>query len=114
LGTSLAIAALQTSEFFGTGRDPKALGSAHPRNAPYQAYPARDRFFVIAAGNDKLWTSVCQIVGRNDLVADPRFSTVRDRAGNQSVLAEILTEIFRTRDARQWLEEFDRAGVPAS
>jgi crotonobetainyl-CoA:carnitine CoA-transferase CaiB-like acyl-CoA transferase len=39
---------------------------------------------------------------------------VRDRARNQSVLAEILTEIFRTRDAGQWLEEFDRAGVPAS
>lgn len=114
LGTSLAIAALQTSEFFGTGHDPKPLGSAHPRNAPYQAYPARDRFFVIAAGNDKLWASVCEIVGSNDLLADSRFVTVRDRAKNQAALAEILTQIFGTRDAAQWLEEFARAGVPAS
>jgi crotonobetainyl-CoA:carnitine CoA-transferase CaiB-like acyl-CoA transferase len=36
LGSSLAVAALQTSEYFGTGRDPAKLGSAHPRNAPYR------------------------------------------------------------------------------
>jgi crotonobetainyl-CoA:carnitine CoA-transferase CaiB-like acyl-CoA transferase len=113
-GTTLAIAALQTSEFFGTGRDPKPLGSAHPRNAPYQAYPARDRFFVIAAGNDKLWASVCEIVARADLISDPRFATVRDRAANQAELAEILSAIFRTRDAGEWLAAFERAGVPAS
>ncbi len=55
LGCSLGMAALQTSEFFGTGRDPKKLGSAHPRNAPYQAFKAGDGYFVIAAGNNKLW-----------------------------------------------------------
>ena len=114
LGTSLAIAALQTSEYFGTGQDPQALGSAHPRNAPYQAYRARDRYFVIAAGNDKLWASVCEIVERPELVSDPRFVTVRMRAQNQTELAELLTAIFRTRDAVDWLAAFERAGVPAS
>ena len=114
LGASLAIGAFQTSEFFGTGRDPVALGSAHPRNAPYQAFPARDRFFIIAAGNDKLYASVCEIVGRSDLITDARFATVRDRAKNQTALAEILSEIFRTRDAAAWLTELARAGVPAS
>ena len=52
-GTTLGIAALQTSEYFGTGRDPRKLGSAHPRNAPYQAFKARDGWFVIAAGNNR-------------------------------------------------------------
>ena len=114
LGTTLAIAALQTSEFFGTGKDPKPLGSAHPRNAPYQAYPARDRHFVIAAGNDKLWASVCEIVGRPQWVSDPRFVSVRMRANNQAELAELLIAIFRTRDAADWLAAFEGAGVPAS
>src|SRR5690606_7517513 len=41
LGTSLSIAALQTSEYFGTGKDPRRLGSAHPRNSPYQAYRSK-------------------------------------------------------------------------
>jgi crotonobetainyl-CoA:carnitine CoA-transferase CaiB-like acyl-CoA transferase len=114
LGTTLAIAALQTSEFFGTGKDPRALGSAHPRNAPYQAYPARDRHFVIAAGNDKLWASVCAIVGRPQWVSDPRFVSVRMRANNQAELAELLSAIFRTRDAGDWLAAFAQAGVPGS
>jgi crotonobetainyl-CoA:carnitine CoA-transferase CaiB-like acyl-CoA transferase len=114
MGTTLAIAALQTSEYFGTGRDPQALGSAHPRNAPYQAFPARDRYFVIAAGNDKLWASVCDIVGRPELVSDPRFLTVRERARNQTELAELLTAIFKTRDAVDWLAAFGRVGVPSS
>src|SRR3712207_9581300 len=37
LGASLAISALQTSQYFGSGKDPTRLGSAHPRNAPYRA-----------------------------------------------------------------------------
>ncbi len=114
LGTTLAIAALQTSEYFGTNRDPLALGSAHPRNAPYQAYRARDRHFVIAAGNDKLWETVAAIIGRPELASDPRFLSVRDRAKNQVELAELLNAIFETRDAADWLGEFARAGVPSS
>jgi crotonobetainyl-CoA:carnitine CoA-transferase CaiB-like acyl-CoA transferase len=114
LGTSLAIAALQTSEYFGTGKDPQALGSAHPRNAPYQAYKARDRYFVIAAGNDKLWASVCDVVGQPKLVSDLRFVSVRDRAKNQAELAEILSAVFGTHDAAHWLGAFESAGVPCS
>ena len=59
---TLAISALQTSEFFGTGINPRKLGSAHPRNAPYQAFAAADGWFAIAAGNDKLWQAVCSVV----------------------------------------------------
>ncbi len=49
-GCTLAISALQTSEYFGTGQSPKKLGSAHPRNAPYQAFRAADGYFVDRRG----------------------------------------------------------------
>lgn len=114
LGTNLAIGALQTSELFGTDTDPVPLGSAHPRNAPYQAYKAADRFFVIAAGNDKLWRGVCDVIGATALVADPRFLTVADRAANQAILADTLNRSFGTREAAYWLEACAEAGVPAS
>ena len=58
LGATLGIAALQTSEFFGSGRDPVKLGSAHPRNAPYQAFRCKGGYFGMAAGNQALWKSV--------------------------------------------------------
>src|SRR6476620_2482311 len=47
LGCMLGISALQASEYYGTGRPPQRLGSAHPRNAPYQAFQGSDKPFVI-------------------------------------------------------------------
>jgi crotonobetainyl-CoA:carnitine CoA-transferase CaiB-like acyl-CoA transferase len=112
--TTLAIAALQTSEYFGTGRNPRKLGSAHPRNAPYQAYRASDRWFVIAAGNNRLWRAVCDVVGAAELLALPRFETPSSRAANQTELAALLSAYFAKHDASTWLSRFAAAGVPAA
>ncbi|HEX8166987.1 MAG TPA: CoA transferase, partial [Beijerinckiaceae bacterium] len=114
LGATLAIAALQTSEFFGSGKDPQRLGSAHPRNAPYQAFRARDTHFGMAAGNDALWKNVCATVGREDLLADPRFASTSKRAENQVALRDILESIFAADDAAAWLDRFRAAGVPCA
>lgn len=112
--TTLGIAALQTSEYFGTGIDPRKLGSAHPRNAPYEAFRSRDGWFVVAAGNDKLWRAVCEIVGRMDLFTDPRFTTAALRAANQAALKELLEQHFVQRDTAEWLEELRKEGVPGA
>jgi len=114
LGSLLGIAALQTSEYFGTGVAPKRFGSAHPRNAPYQAFNAQDRAFAVAAGNDKLWQSLCNVVGRKNLPSDPRFVTQAGRMKNQKALAAILAPIFRQRPADQWIAELDALGVPCA
>ena len=112
LGCSLGMAALQTSEFFGTGNDPKKLGSAHPRNAPYQAFKCADGHFVIAAGNNKLWEAVTQVVGRPDLFADQRFATTQSRAANQVALKDLLEVEFARQGVDHWLAAFEKAGVP--
>ncbi|AOB33630.1 carnitine dehydratase [Bordetella sp. H567] len=114
LGATLGIAALQTSEFFGSGRDPVKLGSAHPRNAPYQAFRCRDGYFGMAAGNNALWKSVCAVVGREAWYADPRFTDTSLRARNQDTLREMLEEIFLQQDAAHWLARFRQAGVPCA
>jgi succinate---hydroxymethylglutarate CoA-transferase len=109
----LGISALQTSEYWGTGIAPKRLGSAHPRNAPYQAFDASDGQFVLAAGNDALWREVCEATGQHALLDDPRFSGISLRARNQVALAALLQRVFRTRKVREWLDEFERRGVPS-
>lgn len=114
LGSLIGIAALQTSEYFGTGKAPRRLGSAHPRNAPYRAFKASDDYFVIAAGNDKLWRSVCDSVGKPDLADDPRFLTQALRARNQAELLEILAPLLLTRSAADWLKDLDDRGVPCA
>lgn len=113
MGVTLGVSALQTSQYFGTGVDPQPLGSAHPRNAPYQAFQAKDGYFVMAAGNDKLWNSVCRITGLTDLLADPRFGTQLDRAANQVALKDLLEEVFRRESVSVWLERLAGQGVPS-
>jgi crotonobetainyl-CoA:carnitine CoA-transferase CaiB-like acyl-CoA transferase len=112
LGANLGFSALQTSEYFGTGRDPKPLGSAHPRNAPYRAFHARGGYFVLAAGNDKLWACVCQVIGQPHLLKDPRFATTTDRARNQGALKELLEKVFAGHPVAHWVAAFRAAGVP--
>ena len=113
-GTTLAVAALQTSEYFGTGNNPVKLGSAHPRNAPYQAFKAHDDYFVIAAGNNRLWASVCKVVDTPALLDDARFLTPALRAENQATLKALLEEKFAARRAAQWLALFEAEGVPSA
>jgi succinate---hydroxymethylglutarate CoA-transferase len=110
----LAMAALQTSEFFGTGRSPKRLGSAHPRSAPYQGFQASDAPFMLAAGNDKLWLSVCDAIGMPELKTDARFATNSLRARNQEPLVATLQRVFATRTKAHWLEALDNHGVPCA
>ncbi|WP_238123020.1 MULTISPECIES: CaiB/BaiF CoA transferase family protein [unclassified Xanthobacter] len=112
--TTLAIGALQTSEYFGTGRNPRKLGSAHPRNAPYEAFRARDGWFALAAGNNRLWQAVCEVAGTQELFEDPRFATNTLRASNQAELKGLLETKFAEADAGTWLRRFAEAGVPSA
>ena len=114
LGTSLAVAALQTSEYFGTGQDPRKLGSAHPRNAPYQAFRAKDGYFGMAAGNNGLWHLVCDVVALPALKTDDRYMSPALRAKNQDALRETLEAVFETKSVSHWLTAFIAAGVPCS
>lgn len=114
LGAMLGIANLQTSELFGTGRDPVRLGSAHPMNAPYAAFRCRDGYFALAAGTDKLWRATCDGINRPDLLRDPRFASPSLRAQHQDVLRELLEEEFSRYDAAHLLGIFRERGVPCA
>jgi crotonobetainyl-CoA:carnitine CoA-transferase CaiB-like acyl-CoA transferase len=114
LGTTLAIAALQTSEYFGTGHDPRRLGSAHPRNAPYQAFRAADGYFVLAAGNDELFRRTCEGISRPALAQDPRFASTALRARNQSDLKALLEKEFARFSADECLAIMRQQGVPCA
>ena len=112
LGSSIGISALQTSEFFGTGKNSPRMGSRHPRNAPYQAFQASDGYFALAAGNDKLFRNVCELIDRLDLLEREEFETTSLRAENQTMLAEILEPEFLKKTAMEWIKVFGDAGVP--
>ena len=108
----LGVSALQTSEYWGSGQEPRRLGTAHPRNAPYQGFAAADADFTIAAGNDRLWAAVAEVVGAPELADDPRFATQVARVRHQRELAALLAERFAGEKREHWLVELRARGVP--
>lgn len=114
LASLLAISALQTAEFFGTGKDPVKRGSAHAYSGPHQAFRGADGWFALAAGDDRHWNDVCHVVGRTDLFTDERFATAADREAKHGALQLLLEEKLAERPVAEWLAAFTERGVPCA
>lgn len=103
----------QSAIAFATGTAPGPLGSAHPLNAPYQAFPTADGWIVVGGANAANWRRLTEVLEAPELAADPRF---RDNAGRMQNLPQLIEQLearFRTRKAAEWLALLEAAGVPA-
>jgi len=102
---------------FATGRAPGPMGTAHPLNAPYQAFPTSDGWITVGAANQGNWLRLVEALGapelRPALHEDPRFSTNADRMRNLAALTATLTPLFKRRSSAEWLRRLEQAGVPA-
>ena len=103
----------QSAIAFATGTAPRAMGSAHPLNAPYQAVRTADGYINIGAANDKNWLRMLDAIGAAELGEDPRFARNSDRMANLAALIEALETVFATRPSAAWLDLLEQAGVPA-
>src|SRR5918993_2530652 len=115
--TSLFEAALvqtywQSAIALATGEAPRAMGSAHPLNAPYQSFEAQDGWIVVGGANQRNWLRTLDAIGAPELADDPRF---RDNAGRMAHLRELEAEFakrLRTKPAEHWLRVLEEKGVP--
>jgi len=115
--TSLFEAALvqtywQSAIALATGVAPRAMGSAHPLNAPYQAFETADRWIVVGGANATNWKRTLEAIGAPQLGEDPRFKDNAGRMANLEALVAELTSRFKTKPSAHWLEALDKAGVP--
>ncbi|MGH8998436.1 MAG: CaiB/BaiF CoA transferase family protein [Acidimicrobiia bacterium] len=113
IDSALHLMGHQVSAHLGTGAVPERLGSAGPSFVPYQAYRTSDDWIFLAAGTDRLFVRLCDVVGRADLAADDRFVTSARRVEHRHVLDAELAPSFRDASAGSWLERLAAAGVPA-
>lgn len=103
----------QSAIAFATGVAPRAMGSAHPLNAPYQAVRTVDGHINIGANGKAFWTRMLEIIGAPHLAEDPRFRENGDRMAHLKELEAELNARFETRDSAYWLERLEEAGIPA-
>lgn len=110
---SLAMLANVNMNWLVGGEVPPRLGNAHPNIVPYQVFrTAGDSHFILACGNDKQFRTVCELIGRPELAADPRFATNPQRVHYRDELVPQLSQAFLARGRDEWLKLLDAAGVP--
>jgi formyl-CoA transferase len=102
----------QAARYTVAGEVPGQEGNHHPTMRPMGLYPTRDGAINVAAPWGRLWEACCRALGLDELLSDPRFATIRDRARHRDVLDRLLEERLRTRDAEEWLEALHAVGVP--
>ena len=93
-------------------KSPEPLGNRHPTITPFQAFKAKDKYFVVAAGNDILWKKLCDAIGTPELALNELFLTNKLRTQNILELTPILDKVFINKTADEWLDIIDIAGVP--
>ena len=113
LEAAMSLSIWEVTEFWGTGKVPQPLGTANRMSAPYQAVKASDGYLVVGAANQKLWEAFCQVLGRPELFADPRFVSNVERLANRAELIAEFEPIFLTATVDHWVEALLAAGIPA-
>ncbi|MDH3714785.1 MAG: CoA transferase [Gammaproteobacteria bacterium] len=103
----------QSAIGFATGDAPGPLGSAHPLNAPYQAFRTQDGWITVGAANQTNWIRLLDVLQADELADDERFLDNAGRMANLDALQAVLSGYFAQRTTAQWCEAFARAGLPA-
>ena len=78
----------------------------------YQVYASVDGYVLFMASEQAFWKNFCEGVGRLDLFERWPGKTFADHARNNKELQEILTEIFKSKTSREWIEFGDRHNTP--
>ena len=102
----------QTGAYAAAGVVPFRMGNAHPSLFPYEAMPTKDRDLIIAAGNDKQFRSLCEVLGLEGVADDPRFRINADRTKNREELRPFLLEKLRQWAADDLFVALNKVGVP--
>jgi crotonobetainyl-CoA:carnitine CoA-transferase CaiB-like acyl-CoA transferase len=112
--TTLALLPYQLTNYLATGEVARRHGTAFPLIAPYQVFATQDGELMVVAGNDRLFRSLCGVLGAPELADDERFATNPLRLENRELLIPELERRFGSQPSAIWLERLVDAGVPAA
>ncbi len=104
-----------------TGRAARRNGakSGGGNNAPSGLYPAKGGgpndyvYLTTSRANPEHWSRLMKLIGREELIDDPRFATGDVRVKNEKELDAIIGEWTRQHDKREAMEKLIAVGVPS-
>ncbi len=101
------------TSYLASGRAPSRHGNAHPHIVPYQTFVTADGEIALAVGNDDQFARLCRLMDRQEISADPRFSTNAGRVRTREALIPILEEPIAARPSAFWIDGLRELGVPS-
>jgi len=113
LESSLTALGWVVSDYLVAGRKPTANGNENPTGAPSATFATGAGALNIAANKQEQFATLCTIVGREDLLDDPRFAHRDDRKAHRDELRHELEAALAARPGRDWEPLLNEAGVPA-
>jgi CoA:oxalate CoA-transferase len=113
LEAAIAVSAFQGQRYLSTGEIPEPQGNNHPVLAPYGVFATADIPIIIAAGNDRHFQQLVELLGESGLADEPEFATGRSRSSHRDALTARLETLLATRPGLEWVDELRRIGIPA-
>src|SRR4051794_39260228 len=113
LDTQVAVLANQALNWMVSGQVPHRMGNGHANLVPYQAFKVADGEVIVAVGNDRQFTRLCDVLGLPELAEDERFRTNPARVVHRGTLIPLLAARMDTRGRQEYSEALEAAGIPA-
>jgi formyl-CoA transferase len=100
------------SNYLVAGQEAQRWGTQHESIVPYQVFPTKDLPIAIGVANQKLWTSFCKQIGKEEWLDDPRFETNPKRVENRETLIPLVAEVMAQKTCDEWVKMFVDASIP--
>ena len=112
LDCQIAILENAIARYLSKNEIPKPMGSRHPSIAPFEAFKTKDSYIIIAAGNDKLFEKLCNLLKLNDAHKNPKFITNSSRSQNIDELKKIIEDKLFEKNTNLWVQEMEKEKIP--
>src|SRR5678816_2798302 len=113
LDAALTAMGWAVSNYLIAGVEPQRHGNDNFTAAPSGAFKAKDGLINIAANKQEQFETLARVLGRDDLVTDPRFEKRESRKRHRDALKVELEATLGTRSCAEWETLLNQIGVPA-
>jgi formyl-CoA transferase len=103
----------QAARYLVKGEVAKQAGNDHPTFTPTGVFPTSDGSMNIASSSTRLWTRLCDVLGKPEWKDHPEWNTGVGRTQHRAALNKAISDITRQKPAAHWVERFEAAGIPA-
>lgn len=114
LESALSAMGWAVSNYLVSGVEPTPMGDQNATSAPSGTFRAADGLLNIAANRQEQFVTLCRLIGRDDLVHDPRFALREDRKIHRQALNDEINAGLAGATAEWWEETLSAHGVPAA